>query len=494
MAQRIPAEEAIAFMISAGLEPLDPFTDTKTKWKCRCIYCKREVTPIYSKVKSGRKGCPYCAGNKVDLEELQGQIATLKLSPLHDYPGASTTWKMRCQVCNEEFNSRYDYIKIGRGCPFCSGARTHPKDAERQMKEVGLIPIEEFKSVASPWECRCATCGKVSKRSLHNVKHTGKGCPHCSHVAHRVPVEDMNNLARSLGYEPVEEYQGLTKLWRLKCIKCGTEANLFASSLRTRKRYSSTGLTGCLACSTKQKIQESNQGEIATLAMEKAGFEVLEPYVSSKHPWRVRCKQCSMEMKKQYSHVKSENKGCKYCAGNYLNEEQIRLIMVNAQLEPLEPYVNAQKPWKCKCLKCGKVVKPRFGGVSAGIGGCKFCGPHGLDFNKPAFVYLISHTELGAHKIGVSGLEVQTERLKAHGKYGWKLYKRLNVETGEKAYLIEQGVLTWLRQELGLGTYVLKEQMPQGGFSETVDGSEVDLPTIWSQVEKLNKVTNLDLV
>ena len=132
-------------------------------------------------------------------------------------------------------------------------------------------------------------------------------------------------------------------------------------------------------------------------------------------------------MKKAFSGVKSETKGCKYCSGNYLNLDQINLIMLNAELEPLEPYVNAQKPWKCKCLKCERVVKPRFGGISAGIGGCRFCGPHGLDFNKPAFVYLITNEELSAHKIGVSGIDIQSERLKAHSKYGWKLYKRLNI-------------------------------------------------------------------
>jgi hypothetical protein len=299
----------------------------------------------------------------------------------------------------------------------------------------------------------------------------------------------MFEIARSLGYEPLEPYETTNKLWKLKCIKCGTETERFPASLKFRKRTSATGLTGCLSCSNKQKIKESDQGKIATEIMESAGFYVLEPYVSAKHPWKVKCKKCSMEMTKQFTHVKSEGKGCKYCSGNYLNNEQINLIMLNAQLEPLEPYTNAQKPWKCKCLKCGKIVKPRFGGISYGVGGCKFCGPHGLDFNKPAFVYLITHETLNAHKIGVSGTEVQTERLKAHKKHGWQLYKRLNVETGELAFLIEQGVLTWIRQDLKLGVYVVKEQMPQGGYSETVDASELDLPTIWAKVIEVSKVS-----
>jgi len=30
-------------------------------------------------------------------------------------------------------------------------------------------------------------------------------------------------------------------------------------------------------------------------------------------------------------------------------------------------------------------------------------------------------------------------------------------------------------------------EMPQGGHSETIDASEVDLPIIWALVEELNK-------
>ena len=32
------------------------------------------------------------------------------------------------------------------------------------------------------------------------------------------------------------------------------------------------------------------------------------------------------------------------------------------------------------------------------------------------------------------------------------------------------------------------EQMPQGGHTETVDASEIDLATIWAKIEELSKV------
>jgi hypothetical protein len=64
----------------------------------------------------------------------------------------------------------------------------------------------------------------------------------------------------------------------------------------------------------------------------------------------------------------------------------------------------------------------------------------------------------------------------------------LDLDTGEEAYEIEEKILEWLRLDLQLPKYLLSEQMPQGGHTETVDASEIDLPTIWAKVEELSKV------
>jgi hypothetical protein len=62
------------------------------------------------------------------------------------------------------------------------------------------------------------------------------------------------------------------------------------------------------------------------------------------------------------------------------------------------------------------------------------------------------------------------------------------LDTAEEAYEIEQGVLNWLRSDLNLQQYLLSEQMPQRGHTETVDASEIDLPDIWAKVEELSRV------
>ena len=72
-------------------------------------------------------------------------------------------------------------------------------------------------------------------------------------------------------------------------------------------------------------------------------------------------------------------------------------------------------------------------------------------------------------------------------KLGWDVYATKDLDNGEEAYELEERILEWIRIDMGLPRYLLSEQMPQGGHTETVDASEIDLPTIWAKVEELSK-------
>ena len=95
---------------------------------------------------------------------------------------------------------------------------------------------------------------------------------------------------------------------------------------------------------------------------------------------------------------------------------------------------------------------------------------------------------MNSHKIGISGHGATVNRLERHQKLGWKKYAVLDLDTGEEAYEIEEQILEWLRLDLGLQKYLVSEQMPQGGHTETVDASEVELATIWAKIEELSRV------
>ena len=52
-ARCVPEVEAVAVMLAAGLEPLEPYVNNHTPWRCRCMRCGTEVSPEYNNIKSG---------------------------------------------------------------------------------------------------------------------------------------------------------------------------------------------------------------------------------------------------------------------------------------------------------------------------------------------------------------------------------------------------------------------------------------------------------
>jgi len=54
--------------------------------------------------------------------------------------------------------------------------------------------------------------------------------------------------------------------------------------------------------------------------------------------------------------------------------------------------------------------------------------------------------------------------------------------TGEDAFRIEQEILNWLRNDLGISQGVPKGRMPQGGETETVCADDISMPDIWAKV------------
>ena len=128
--------------------------------------------------------------------------------------------------------------------------------------------------------------------------------------------------------------------------------------------------------------------------MLKAGFQPLEPYINGTTKWKTKCLKCSQIIYPMFQSVKAGH-GCRNCAyknqivsknneklvgsknkvgSKPLKHEVAEAIMVKAGLQPLETYVKNSHKWKCKCLKCGAIVHPRYQDIHRGGGGCRNCG------------------------------------------------------------------------------------------------------------------------
>jgi hypothetical protein len=62
--RRVTPAEAVAFMLDAGLRPLDPFPGQQSPWTAECKKCNSISRVRYSKVKAG-VGCRVCRQDQI---------------------------------------------------------------------------------------------------------------------------------------------------------------------------------------------------------------------------------------------------------------------------------------------------------------------------------------------------------------------------------------------------------------------------------------------
>jgi hypothetical protein len=212
-------------------------------------------------------------------------------------------------------------------------------------------------------------------------------------------------------------------------------------------------------------------------------------YPGANKPWKCRCVVCNKTIYPTYSGTANRNSGCLYCSGNKVDANDAVRFMKSNNLTPLVSYPGARIAWKSRCNQCKNIVSPQYSSVKSGQGACRFCADWGIDYLAEGFIYLMTNTILNSHKIGIGNIERQKgDRIKQHKKHGWHLIKQKNFDKTDDAFIIEQKILSWWRKSLKLSIHLTEFEMPQGGYTETVDASEIDLPTIWAKVEELSRV------
>lgn len=474
----IPIDEKAAkkLFLANSLRPLTPYQDSMTPWKSQCLICKKIVSPNYNKVRQRGHQCGYCAGTRVDGNEAVSVMKKSGFKTLVPYPGGNKPWKSKCLKCKKVTYPRYSTTIKGIGCKYCSKRAIDPKDAVAAMKKRGFKTLVPFPGATSPWSVQCFTCKKKFDTSFHSLS-TQNGCKYCKGRA--LDIKDVLAVLKKLKLKPLEDFPGARTPWKLRCLRCNRVVTPTYSHLTRNDR----NVGGCAYCSRRR----AHMDDILKLMIKKK-LKPIGVYVNGKTPLLCLCLKCKREVLPRVTDLMAGQSGCVYCAGLRIDEKvAIKLANKNG-FTPLVPYPGANKGWECICNVCGLVSKPHYTSMQQGINRCKFCATGGFDFNKPAIIYLITHTKYGAHKVGIAGASKHNERLKKHAKQGWTIYKHKEFKKGIQAFAIEGKVLHWLRYKKDLAPFLSIEQMPQAGWSETVDASEIDLSTIWAKVEQLSKV------
>jgi recombinational DNA repair protein (RecF pathway) len=474
----VDPKDAKKLFISKGLKPIEPYPgQNKLPWKSIHLQCGREVSPSYNLIQQNYSiGCHFCSDQFVDPDEAYQFFLTKDLQPLVPYPGTAKPWKSIHLICGSEIKPRYGHIKAGRkGCPVCAGVvPISQKRAFEFFKSKGFEPLERFKGPHKPWKSIHIVCGREVSPRWANVQQGGSGCAYCS--GNKVDIKDVNRILKENKLTLIGNFENTSKPLKSIHKPCGRTVSPMYGALRN-------GQGPCEFCS-KNMVGESEALDL----LEKNGFKPLEVFPGGSKPWKCLHKKCGKQIEVITTYLRRGGKGCNVCAGLApISSGDAKKLFLSKGFTPIVKFQGAKKPWKSKHNVCGRIVFPTWGSLKSGRG-CKYCQIGGINLLAPAYLYLITHDSLNSHKIGIGGFDSSMDRLEKHIKQGWKTYRQLDLDTAEEAYEIEQGVLNWLRNDLGLQQYLLAEQMPQRGHTETVDASEIDLPTIWAKVEKLSRV------
>jgi hypothetical protein len=469
---RITGEEAEQQMLANDLSPLVPYPGSVSPWPSRCHRCGKTVQPTITKVRLRGHQCVYCAGQRIDEEDALAILQSQSMTPSAPYPGASKRWAVRCNNCNHDIQIVLAQVKAGRQCGYCSGHRVDVHDSVALMLERGLEPLVPYPG-DRPWKSRCVAQGHEVSPRLASVRK-GHGCAQCAienSRGTRLDVEEVMARLPEFNLEPLEPFINTATPWLCRCTVCGREVTPTWGRLMA-------GRNGCAYCS-RRRVDPAD----ALLRLKERGLTLLTDYPGAGKPWPCRCNTCGNEVKPRYADLRRQF-GCIYCANVATKPEDAVKKMRAVDLEPQVPYPGANKPWKCVCLNCGNTVKPHYTSIQQGRRGCRFCADLGIDYTAPGYLYLITNHRFDALKIGIANFAeaAYEDRVERHIKHGWQPYKATQFTMTETAFQVEQATLRWLRTTRKLPPALTRTDMPQGGWTETVNATAIDAETIWRQV------------
>jgi hypothetical protein len=282
---------------------------------------------------------------------------------------------------------------------------------------------------------------------------------------------------------PLVPFKGADKPWKCECLKCGRIVNPAYSWIKQ-------GQGGCRSCGVIEGGKKNTLvDKQAKKVMLNANLKPLEKYKKADQPWKCLCLVCGKIVYPSYSNINAGNNGCLYCIGKKVDEKDAIALMRKNGFEPLEPYIDSKKKWKSRHLKCGNTVYPQYNTIQNRQSGCSSCANYGIDYTKPAYLYIVQHIDFQSIKVGISNNHATPNRIRTHQINGWIHYKSFNVANGQLAEDIENTILRWIRIEKNLGIHLTRKLMGSG-YTETVDATEITVIEIEKAIKKALKLYN----
>lgn len=372
----------------------------------------------------------------------------------------------------------------------------NPEDANQRMIERGVRPLEPFTGAANRWKCVCMGCGGVVFPRYSTVVTAGKGgCNLCAKKtagdtrSKRIRDTDFPKACTNANVTALSEFKNAFEKIDLRCNTCGYEFRMVWSPLRDGQ--------GCPKCSREAQYRlglAETEPKAAQYLLD-ANVRPVGPYEGMAKPYPGICLICGSEVKPRPSALQQGQGACLKCGNTesgrkrkdsaYTREEALAIMGTRqVSISPDEPYPGATKPWPGRCTLCGLPVATSVGNARRGKGGCLVChsleSDSAFDFFGQGIIYLIASEKFRAYKLGIAG--IKSSRLAAHRAAGWDKILFKHEAKGYEVNYVEQYVLSWLREEMGVEEAVSNDLLPEKGGTETWAFDTISAEVVWERV------------
>lgn len=258
MASRTSESEARKVLLELGLEPLEPYVNSKTKWKSLHIECGTECYPTLERAKLGQVSCPKCR-----------------------------------------------YKTVARSLRFSN------QKAVEIMRNAGYEPTEQYVNALSKWPSIHLKCGLIVSPTLNQIQNGQGGCLSCGHIEtglkRRNSVSRVEEVLKLKGFELVGEYTGAKNKLKVLCLVCKTTFD------GTWGVISKKAGRGCNVCARKAAAERYRMDTAEVRErLKKANMELVGIYKSTHQPVECLCLHCGKVRKVRLSSL-HRGGGCKPC-------------------------------------------------------------------------------------------------------------------------------------------------------------------------------------
>lgn len=356
-------------------------------------------------------------------------------------------------------------------------AKITQKEWDERAAERGCRWLEPIVSARKNAKAECLEYGHQFLKNPGKILNS-KGCPECAknNTVRNIPLtqEECDRRAAELDLEWTEPYTGQAVNTGIRCRICKHEWKARPGNVFCGHK--------CPMCAKNAPVSLEEWDRRAA----EVGAKWIGPYVNNRVHRALECLTCKYQWSTSPSHIQFDKNRCPSCFGRNLpvpqeiRDEQI--AKVGAKW--LKPCGNSHQKCPAQCLTCDHIWEPTPNDVNSQQSGCPKCARKGFDKKLPSRLYLVQNEDM-IGKIGVTNNDTKKDRVARFNQIGWKTVKVWHFDVGQDAYDVEQEILRWCREDMGVPNAHEEDSIYHkgvGGSSETFDTKLLSMEEIIKRI------------